>query len=112
MNDFSPDVHNLLVFLQNMQGKTVPEISQACAQKIRHMELTGDPDRALVEHLKSMILLIRHLRRPPVARNEKVRHFLIEFFSKVQEYDRRAKHVLEVLQKMDSGKPQTGSSAG
>lgn len=110
MNEMSPDVHNLLAFLQNLQEKTVPEISQACAQKIRRMELTGDPDRALVEHLKSMILLIRHLRRPPVARDEKVRRFLIEFFTRIQQHDRRAKHVLEVLHKMDSGNLQTGNS--
>ncbi|MDQ0287164.1 hypothetical protein J2Z49_002283 [Desulfofundulus luciae] len=110
MNDMSPDVHNLLAFLQNLREKTVPEISQACAQKIRRMELTGDPDRALVEHLKSMILLIRHLRRPPVARDEMVRRFLIEFFTRIQQHDRRAKHVLEVLRKMEPGNSQTNNS--
>ncbi|MDK2887915.1 MAG: hypothetical protein PWP72_793 [Thermoanaerobacter sp.] len=102
MQEINPDVHKLLVFLQNLQGKTVPEISQACMQKIRHMELTGSPDRALVEHLKSIILLIRHLRRPPLAGDERVRRFLIEFFTRIQQHDRRAKHVLEVLQKTGS----------
>lgn len=95
----TPDLENLKAFLLNLQGKTLPEISQACANKIRSMEVTGSPDKALIEHLKSMILLIRHLRRPPVARDEEMRRFLIAFFEQVQEYDRRAKHPLGVLKK-------------
>lgn len=95
----TPDLENLKAFLLNLQDKTIPEISQACAEKIRSMEVAGSADKALIEHLKSIILLIRHLRRPPVARDEEMRRFLINFFAQVQEYDRRAKHPLEVLKK-------------
>lgn len=95
----TPDLENLKAFLLNLQDKTIPEISQACANKIRSMEVAGSPDKALIEHLKSIILLIRHLRRPPVARDEEMRRFLINFFEQVQEHDRRAKHPLAILKK-------------
>lgn len=99
-NIMSPDLYNFMAFMGGLKDKTVPEISRACAAKIRSMELSGRPDRELTEHLKSMILLIRHLLKPPVAKDEKVRQFLIEFFTRVQEHDRRAKQVIQVLQKM------------
>jgi len=93
----TPDLENLKAFLVNLQGKTIPEISQACAEKIRSMEVAGSPDKTLIEHLKSIILLVRHLRRPAAARDEEMRRFLISFFEQVQGYDRRAKHPLAVL---------------
>lgn len=95
----TPDLENLKAFLSNLQEKTIPEISQACASKIRNMELTGNPDKLLTEHLKSIILLVRHLRRPPAAKDEEMRQFLINFFTQVQKHDRRARHPLEVLKK-------------
>ncbi|MGB9846611.1 MAG: hypothetical protein ACPLRH_03790 [Desulfotomaculales bacterium] len=95
----TPDLENLKAFLGNLQGKSIPEISQACAEKIRSMEIAGNPDRALTEHLKSIILLVRHLRRPDFAKDDEMRRFLISFFSQVLEYDKRAKHPLEILSK-------------
>ncbi len=95
----APDLENLKVFLYNLQGKTVPEISQACANKIRSMEVAGSPDQVFTEHLKSIILLIRHLRRPAAAKDEEMRRYLVNFFTQVQEYDRRARHLVEVLKK-------------
>jgi len=96
----TPDIYNLITFLENLKDKTIPEISQACAAQIRRMERTGKPDRQLMEHLKSMILLIRHLLKPEVAKDEQARRLLIDFFSRVQEHDRRAKQVVQVLEKM------------
>lgn len=104
----TPDLENLKAFLGNLQGKSIPEISQACAEKIRSMEVSGNPDRELTEHLKSIILLVRHLRRPPFARDEEMRRFLINFFEQVLAYDRRARHPLDVLTKQ----PATSEKAG
>ncbi|MBE3588130.1 MAG: hypothetical protein IMW93_06175 [Thermoanaerobacteraceae bacterium] len=105
MIQMTPDVQNLLAFLSNLVEKPLPEIRQACAKKIYSMEVTGNPDRQLVEHLKSMFLLIRHLRRPPLARDPEVRQALIDFFTQVYQHDPRAKHVLAVLQK-EAPKPK------
>lgn len=95
----TPDLQNLQSFLTNLQNKTISEISQACAKKIREMQVLEKPDAALIENLKSIILLIGHLRKPPIARDEEARQLLINFFTHVLQHDRRARHPLEVLEK-------------
>lgn len=95
----SPEVYVMQAFLSKLKNKTIPEISEACIAKIRALENSSAPDHNLQENLKGIVLLIRHLRKPSNMNNEELINLLVAFFTEVEKYDRRAKHVLSIIKK-------------
>lgn len=92
----SPEVYQLHAFLEKYKTKNVPQIIEACFAKLRALEVSAAPDNNLGENLKSVVLLLKHLRRPSGASPEVV-EYLKQYLAEVMENDRRAKHALEVL---------------
>ena len=94
----TPELYQLQAFLDKHKEKNIPQIIEACFAKLRALEVAGGPDHDLAENLKSVVLLLKHLRKPSNFPPETI-EYLQQFLSVVLEKDRRAKHALEVLNK-------------
>ena len=92
----TPELYQLHAFLEKLKVKDVPQIIESCFAKLRALEVSSAPDYNLGENLKSVVLLLKHLRRPTDMPPEMI-EYLKEFLTAVAEKDRRAKHSLEVL---------------
>lgn len=92
----TPEVYQLHSFLEKYKSKDIPQIIEACFAKLRSLEGSSAPDHNLGENLKSVVLLLKHLRRPSDMSPEMI-EYLKQFLAGVIEKDRRAKHALEVL---------------
>lgn len=94
----TPELYQVHAFLEKHKTKNIPQIIEACFSKLRALELSSAPDNNLAENLKSVVLLLKHLRRPSDMSPE-ITDYLQQFLSEVMQKDRRAKHALEVLAK-------------
>ncbi|MFZ5634416.1 MAG: hypothetical protein ACOY40_16405 [Bacillota bacterium] len=94
----TPEMYQLHAFLEKYKKMHIPQIIDACFSKLRSLEVSSAPDNNLAENLKSVVLLLKHLRRPTGMAPEMI-EYLQQFLSEVMERDRRAKHALEVLTK-------------
>jgi len=92
----TPEVYHLHAFLEKYKSRDVPQIIEVCFAKLRSLEGSSAPDNNLGENLKSVVLLLKHLRRPSDMSPETI-EYLKQFLAEVMEKDRRAKHALEVL---------------
>ena len=92
----NPETYQLHAFLEKHRSKDVPQIIEACFAKLRALEASAAPDHNLGENLKSVVLLLKHLRRPSDTSPEII-EYLKQYLTDVMERDRRAKHALEVL---------------
>lgn len=96
----SPELYQVHAFLEKCKNKNVPQIIEACFAKLRSLEGSSAPDNNLAENLKSIVLLLKHLRKP-ADMSPDVAEYLRQFLSGVVERDRRAKHAVEILVKME-----------
>lgn len=94
----SPELYQVHAFLEKHKAKSVPQIIEACFSKLRALEVSPAPDNNLAENLKSVVLLLKHLRTPSGMAPE-IAEYLRQYLSEVMQKDRRAKHALEVLEK-------------
>ncbi|MCL5935235.1 MAG: hypothetical protein M1543_01890 [Firmicutes bacterium] len=94
----TPELYQLHAFLEKNKAKSVPQIIEACFSKLRALESSSAPDNNLAENLKTVILLMKHLRRPSGMSPEIV-EYLRQYLTEIMQNDRRAKHSLDVLEK-------------
>ncbi len=94
----TPETYQLHAFLEKHKSKNIPQIIEACFLKIRALEMSPSPDSGLMENLKSVVLLLKHLHRP-AGMSPEAADCLKRFLAGVMHNDRRARHALEVLEK-------------
>ena len=94
----SPELYQVHAFLERYKSKNIPQIIEACFSKLRALELSSASDNNLGENLKSLVLLLKHLRKPSDMSPDVI-EYLQQFLTEVIQNDRRAKHALEVLAK-------------
>ncbi|MFZ5596776.1 MAG: hypothetical protein ACOY31_07155 [Bacillota bacterium] len=94
----SPELYQLHAFLEKLKTKNVPQLIEACFSKLRSLEMSSAPDHNLGNNLKSLVLLLKHLKRPADMSPE-VMEYLRRYLTDMVEVDRRAKHALDILPK-------------